>query len=66
MIACVCDGAYASFDENIRGTLTAGKLADFAVVSHDLLAIPPSDIPKTKVLLTAMGGKETHRDKEFQ
>jgi predicted amidohydrolase YtcJ len=60
------DGAYASFDENIRGTLTAGKLADFVVLSKDLLAIPSSDILKTKVLLTVMGGKETYRDKEFQ
>ena len=60
------DGAYASFDEDIRGTLTAGKLADFVVLSKDLLTIPPTDILKTKVLLTVMGGKETYRDKEFQ
>ena len=60
------DGAYASFDEDIRGTLTAGKLADFVVLSKDLLAIPPADILKTKVLLTMMGGKETYRDKEFR
>lgn len=59
------DGAYASFDENVRGTLTAGKLADLVVLSKDILTIPPADILKTKVLLTVMGGKETYRDKEF-
>ncbi|HEY6946199.1 MAG TPA: amidohydrolase [Candidatus Acidoferrum sp.] len=59
------DGAYASFDENVRGTLTPGKYADLVVLSKDILAIPPADILKTKVLVTVMGGKETYRDKEF-
>jgi predicted amidohydrolase YtcJ len=60
------DGAYASFDEQTRGALTKGKLADFVVLSNDILTIPPMDIVKTKVLLTVMGGKDTYRDKEFQ
>ncbi|MDE3199375.1 MAG: amidohydrolase [Acidobacteriota bacterium] len=60
------DGAYASFDENIRGTLTAGKLADFVVLSKDILTIPPKEILSTKVLLTVMGGKDTYRDKDFR
>ena len=60
------DGAYASFDENVRGTLTAGKYADLVVLSKDILAIPPAEILKTKVLLTVMGGKDTYRDKDFQ
>jgi predicted amidohydrolase YtcJ len=59
------DGAYANFDEQIRGTLTPGKLADFVVLSKDILTIPPMDILKTKVLLTVMGGKDTYRDKTF-
>jgi predicted amidohydrolase YtcJ len=59
------DGAYASFDENIRGTLTPGKLADFVVLSQDLTKIPPANIAKTKVLLTVMGGRYTFRDKAF-
>jgi predicted amidohydrolase YtcJ len=60
------DGAYASFDENVRGTLTAGKYADLVVLSKDILAIPPAEILKTKVLLTVMGGKDTYRDKDFR
>jgi predicted amidohydrolase YtcJ len=59
------DGAYANFDEGARGTLAAGKLADLVVLSHDILTVPATEIPKTKVLLTVMGGRDTHRDKEF-
>ena len=59
------DGAYASFDEDVRGTLTVGKLADLVVLSKDILTVPPAEIFKTKVLLTVMGGKDTYRDTEF-
>ena len=55
------DGAYASFDEREKGTVTAGKLADFVVLSDDILSAPPEQILKTKVLLTVMGGRETYR-----
>lgn len=60
------DAAYASFDEDLRGTLAPGKLADFVVLSRDILAIPPAEIPQTKVLLTVMGGRETYRDAELR
>jgi len=60
------DGAYANFDEDIRGTLAPGKLADLVVLSQDLLNIQPSAILRTKVLLTVMGGKDTYRDKDLQ
>ena len=59
------DGAYASFDEEVRGTLSAGKLADFVVLSENFLSVPPAEILKTKVLLTVMGGKDTYRNNEF-
>lgn len=59
------DGAYATFDEQERGTLAAGKLADFVVLSKDILTSPPSDILRTNVLLTVMGGKDTFRSREF-
>jgi len=60
------DGAYASFDEDIRGTLSPGKLADLVVLSKNILEIPPAEILNTKVLLTVMGGQDTYRDKDFQ
>jgi predicted amidohydrolase YtcJ len=59
------DGAYAGFAEEIRGSLTAGKMADLVVLSADILTIPPERITQTKVLLTVMGGKDTYRSPEF-
>ena len=59
------DGAYATFDEQDRGTLAAGKLADFVVLSNDILTSAPSVILRTKVLLTVMGGKDTFRSGDF-
>jgi predicted amidohydrolase YtcJ len=59
------DGAYANFDEAVRGTITPGKLADFVVLSDDILSVPPAQILKTKVLLTVMGGTDTYRAAEF-
>lgn len=55
------DAAYASFDEAIKGTLVAGKLADFVVLSEDIAAGPPDRILKTKVLRTVMDGRDTFR-----
>lgn len=55
------DGAFASFAERDRGTLTAGKLADFTVLSQDILAIGPAALLDTKVMLTVLGGRDTFR-----
>jgi hypothetical protein len=60
------DGAYANFDEGVRGTLTPGKLADLVVLSKNILTVSPTEIVKTKVLLTVMGGRDTYRDKDLQ
>jgi hypothetical protein len=49
--------AYASFEEDIKGTLEAGKLADMVVLSQDLFTIDPKDITKTEVLCTILGGE---------
>jgi len=49
--------AYASFEEDIKGTLEVGKLADMVVLSQDLFTIQPRDITKTEVLYTILGGK---------
>lgn len=59
------DAAYASFEEHRKGTLAAGKLADFVVLSDDILAPPAERILRTKVLLTVMGGRDTFRAPEF-
>lgn len=53
--------AYAAFEENIKGSIKAGKLADFIVLSDDLVHCPDSSILSTRVLRTFIGGKEVTR-----
>jgi predicted amidohydrolase YtcJ len=55
--AYTANGAYASFDESRKGTLTEGKLADLAVIDRDLFNIPPEEIRNAKVVTTVVGGK---------
>ncbi len=55
--------AYAAFEEDIKGTLTPGKLADIVVLSQDILSIPEDQIPHTQVELTIVGGKVAYRRK---
>ena len=50
-------GAYASFEENEKGSLAAGKLADMVVLSDALLGKSPDEIRKLKVKETYLGGK---------
>ena len=49
--------AYAEFQENSKGTITVGKLADFVLLSDDIFTMNPNDIRQTKVLTTVMDGK---------
>lgn len=53
--------AYAGYQEALLGTLEAGKLADFVVLSQDLFAIDPNTIADVKVLRTIVGGEEKFR-----
>jgi predicted amidohydrolase YtcJ len=51
------NSAYITFEEDIKGTLEPGKLADFVVLSDDLLTIEPDRILDVQVDLTVLGGK---------
>jgi predicted amidohydrolase YtcJ len=51
------DAAYAGFDEDLKGSLEPGKLADIVVLSQDIMSIPPEEILTTDVLMTFLGGK---------
>jgi predicted amidohydrolase YtcJ len=53
-------GAYLTFDENKKGSLEVGKLADLAVVSADPLVAEESSIPDTHSLMTMVGGRIVH------
>ena len=52
--------AYAANEDDRRGTLEPGKLADLAVLSADYLTAPVGEIGKTTSLLTMVGGKVVH------
>ncbi|MDA0196318.1 MAG: amidohydrolase [Bacteroidetes bacterium] len=56
LVAYTCAGAYASFDEGIKGTLEPGKLADFVIIDRDLTTIPVAEIHEAQVLRTYVGG----------
>jgi predicted amidohydrolase YtcJ len=49
--------AYASFEENIKGSIKPGKLADFVILDKNLFEINPADIRNVKILRTSVGGE---------
>jgi predicted amidohydrolase YtcJ len=49
--------AYAEFQENEKGSITAGKLADMVLLSDDIFSVPPEKIRDVKVVKTIVGGK---------
>ena len=51
------NGAYASFEENIKGTLEPGQLADLVVWDHDLMRIDPMSFMSVKPERTMLGGR---------
>lgn len=51
------DAAYGAFEENIKGSIQAGKRADFTVLSHDIMQIPEEQILDTEVEYTIVGGE---------
>ncbi len=59
-------GAWFSHDENERGSLSVGKLADFAVLSDDYLTIPVERIGALRSLMTVVGGKVVYAAAPFE
>jgi predicted amidohydrolase YtcJ len=57
--------AFAGRKEKEEGSLEAGKLADLIVIDQDLFKIPASEIGKTQVLLTMVGGKVVYESPEW-
>jgi len=54
------NGAYAGFEEDRKGSLEAGKLADFIVVDRDVLTVPSDELKDVKVLQTFIGGRSVY------
>jgi predicted amidohydrolase YtcJ len=57
--------AIAAFEEDIKGSLTPGKLADITVLSQNLLTVPDDEIMNTEIVMTIVGGKVRYRDGEI-
>jgi hypothetical protein len=55
--------AKAQFEEKQKGSITEGKFADLVLLSNDLINCAEQDIPKTKVLMTIVGGKILYESK---
>lgn len=55
--AYTVNAAYASFDEDKKGSLERGKLADFVLLESDITRIAPETIRDVKVLMTVVGGR---------
>ncbi|MGB5246907.1 MAG: amidohydrolase [Woeseia sp.] len=57
--------AIAAFEEDIKGSLTPGKLADITVLSQDIVTVPDDEIMDTEIVMTILGGKVVYRDGEI-
>jgi len=49
--------AFGAFEEDIKGSIAVGKLADFTILSQDIMTVPDNEILDTKVDMTIVGGK---------
>jgi hypothetical protein len=54
--------AYAEFQEQDKGSIEVGKLADLAMLSHDIFTIDPIEIEKVKVVMTIMDGRVVYEE----
>ena len=57
------NGALAEFAEDIKGSITPGKLADLVVLDQNLFEIPPEDILQVRVRMTLVGGRILYENK---
>jgi len=55
------NAAYAAFEENVKGSLTVGKLADVTVLSKDIMTCPEDEIPTAAIAYTIVGGKVLYK-----
>ncbi|MCI0692595.1 amidohydrolase [candidate division KSB1 bacterium] len=60
------NNAYAAFEENIKGSLAPGKLADIVVLSTDIMTVPDEEILSAEVLYTILDGKIVYQSSKSQ
>jgi len=58
------DAAYGAFEEDIKGSISAGKLADFTIYNQDLMTVTEDDILNTSIVMTIFDGKIVYKVNE--
>ena len=58
------DAAYGAFEEDIKGSITAGKLADFTIYSQDLMTVPEAEFLNTVIEMTIFDGQVVYTKSE--
>jgi predicted amidohydrolase YtcJ len=53
--------AIAAFEEEHKGSISPGKLADMVILSHDIMAVPDAEIAQARVVMTILGGRVVYR-----
>jgi predicted amidohydrolase YtcJ len=59
--AYTINNAFAAFEDDIKGTLSIGKLADITVLTRDITRVPDEEIKQAKVAYTIIGGKVAYQ-----
>ena len=62
LVSYTLDAAYGAFEENIKGSIEVGKLADFTVFSQDIMKVNESELLKTKIAMTILGGQVRYKE----
>jgi predicted amidohydrolase YtcJ len=60
--AYTIDAAYSAFSEKSLGSIEPGKLADLVILERNLFEVPPSELDKTPIAATIVGGKVVYRN----